>query len=311
MRLCNANEVPVDNRSEEAAPWPIYGKTNDVNFPLGRMRLNQLPRSDISIVGIGLRGLSEINPETERILRRSTEIFYMDPRPLVSRYFARINRNSHNLAKLYEEGRKGYDVYEEFASLVVNAALKKPGACYATYGNPMIFDTITKLVLEKARRRRLKVEVVPSISALDTVLADLKLPILEEGLQTFDANRLVLFRQKMDPSIPCLIFSVGSFAAVIITLRRRSTARRFSLLQKYLLKFYPPKHPLYLVESSLHPNMPSRITSTQLNQLTRMHSRINYNTTLYIPPLMKTKAVDKDFNSKIRSPRWLSKVVGE
>src|SRR3990170_279986 len=88
-------------------------------FRLGwAIRLHPLARIDIFIVGIGIRGVSEITPETERILRRSTQIFYMDPRTLVSRYFKKINSNSYNLFKHYEEGRKAYDVYEEFSSLV-------------------------------------------------------------------------------------------------------------------------------------------------------------------------------------------------
>jgi len=268
-----------------------------------------LSRYGICIVGMGIRGVSQITPETERILRQSTEVFYMDPRPVVSEYLKRINHNSHNLFKLYKESRKAYDVYEEFSSLVVDRALKKPGACYATYGHPIIFDTITQLILQKASSKRLKVQILPSLSALDTVLADLRLPILDQGLQIFEANRLVLFRQKIDSSVPCLVFGVGSFGSVIITLKRRNTAQRYLLLQKYLLKFYPRKHPLHLVESSLHPDMPSRITRTELNLLVRMYNRINYNTTIYIPPLMKGKVIDRDFDSKIRSPLWLSKIV--
>ena len=275
------------------------------------MMVPQLPRHDIFIVGIGIRGISEITPEVERILRRSTGIFYMDPRPLVSRYFNRINRNSHNLFERYKESRRAYDVYEELSSMVVSKALKKPGVCYATYGNPMIYDTITDLILRKASSRRLKVEVVPGISALDTVLAELKLTILDQGLQIFEANRLVLHRQKIDPSVPCLVFCVGSFGTVIITLRRRNTTRRFTPLQKYLLKTYPPKHRIYLVVSSLHKDMPSRITVTSLNRLARMYRRIDYNTTLYIPPVTSAKVIDENFSSKIHSPRWLSKIVRE
>lgn len=268
-------------------------------------------RTDLSIVGIGIRGISEITPEAERILRRSTEVLYMDPRPTVSRYFNRINRNSHNLLKLYEENRKAYDVYEEFSSLVINRALKKPGACYATYGNPMIYDTITRLILQKAISKRLRVEIVPAISALDSVLVDLRLTILDEGLQIFEANRLVLFRQRIDSSIPCLVFGIGSFGSVVITIKRRSTQKRFAPLQNHLQEFYPSRHPIHLVESSLDPNMRTRITHATLNRLGQMYSRINYNTTLYIPPVPSTRYVDRNFNSKIHSRRWTTKIVRE
>ncbi|MGD0176776.1 MAG: SAM-dependent methyltransferase [Candidatus Bathyarchaeia archaeon] len=270
-----------------------------------------MQRADLSIVGIGIRGVSEITPETERILRRSTEIFYMDPRPIVSRYFNKVNRNSHNLLKRYKENRKAYDVYEELSSLVINSALKKPGACYATYGNPMIYDTITQLILQKAISRRLKVEIVPAVSALDSVLVDLRLPILDEGLQIFEANRLVLHRQRIESSVPCLIFGVGSFGTVIITIGRRSTEKRYLLLEKHLRQFYPSTHPIHLVESSLHPHMRNRITKTMMNRLGKMYKRINYNTTLYIPPVPKAKYIDRDFDSKIHSTRWTSKIVGD
>src|SRR6185503_5646213 len=95
---------------------------------------------------------------------------------------------------------------------------------------------------------KLRVHVAPGISIFDTLLVDLGLDPGLTGMQMYEATGLLVENRPLQPDVPCLLLQVDAVESALFT-RKPSSEKRFLRLQKHLLKFYPPTHPLVSVYS--------------------------------------------------------------
>jgi uncharacterized protein YabN with tetrapyrrole methylase and pyrophosphatase domain len=177
------------------------------------------------------------------------------------------------------------------AAEVVNAAINAPPVCFATYGHPLVCCYPTMLIRRAAELLNLRVETFPGISTLDTLLVDLGIDISTNGLQMFEATDLLLCRRPIQNDVPCVLWQTNIVAQATHQTDRRSV-EHFLRLQRYLLEFYPPEHPVRLIISKTFPLLRSVAETYQVGTLAADLERGIQAGTLYIPPVKRREVQD-------------------
>ena len=167
---------------------------------------------DVAAVGLGIVGVHHLTREAQEIMRRCTEVFFIDTGYGEANYLRDLCPRVTSLLPLYEVGESRLPTYRKMAAAVVTAALDRPPVCFASYGHPLVFCYPTTLIRRAARLLDLRFEVAVGVSSLDTLLVDLSYDFSSDGLQMYDATDLVLKRRPLQNDVPCVLWQTTSFA---------------------------------------------------------------------------------------------------
>jgi hypothetical protein len=257
---------------------------------------------DIATVGLGIVSVHHLTREAQEIMRRCTEVFFIDTGYGEANYLRDLCPQVTSLLPLYEGGESRLPTYRKMAAAVVAAAMDHPPVCFASYGHPLVFCYPTTLIRRAARLLDLRFEVVAGVSSLDTLLIDLSYDFSADGLQMYDATDLVLKRRPLQNDVPCVLWQTTSFAD---SSYRRDGVPADSLigLQRYLLQFYPPEHEVLMVFSRTHPALRSIIEPYLLADLAAGLAKGTQSGTLFIPPVQRRRVADHDLLKQLSGTR--------
>jgi len=240
--------------------------------------------TDIWIAGLGLETVQHITREVERAIRASREVLYVDT-GVATRAFLEelcpVVTSLYEQSYLEEQPRVGG--YENMAARVIEAALDHPPVTFALNGHPLVAAHPPFLVLELAKALDLKVEVLPGISAIDSIFADLRIDPVVHGIQMYEATDLLLRRRPLHADVPAIIWQIGTLESGLHT-RLMSRPERFARFAAYLGQFYPPGHQVVAVYCSPHPLMPPTILRFAIEDMGDYGDQIHAGFSLYIPP---------------------------
>jgi uncharacterized protein YabN with tetrapyrrole methylase and pyrophosphatase domain len=261
------------------------------------------------IAGLGLTTADQITREVEHAIRASNEVLYLDTgvatRPLLESLCPRVTplyEESYS-----EEGRR-VDAYEHAAARVIEAALDHPPVTFAIHGHPLVAAHPPFLVLELAAALDLEAAVLPGISAIDTIFADLRIDPVVHGIQMYEATDLLLRRRPLASDVPAIIWQIGNLETALHTMRV-SRPERFSRFIEHLLQYYPPGHPVAAIYCSPHPLLRPAIYRFPLEEMGNYAQQIHAGFSLYVPPVTSRQIQDFDLLEKLYSPRHLRNVT--
>jgi hypothetical protein len=112
--------------------------------------------------------------------------------------------------------------------------------------------------------------MLPGVSSLDCLFADLGVDPAAAGLQTYEAGDFLRRRPALEPRAALVLWQVGvveSIDGLAAALRER----------------YPPEHGLIVYEASPYPGVAPRIDSVPLGALASV--QLSQRSTLYVQPL--------------------------
>jgi uncharacterized protein YabN with tetrapyrrole methylase and pyrophosphatase domain len=251
----------------------------------------QLP-FDIAVVGLGITGVHHITREAEGILRRCRRTFAADSTPGVLAYLRTVSPDVADLSGRFRPGVHRARSYQAIASDVVAAAVEQAPVCYATYGHPKMYSYPTVLIQQAAAILDLRVRLLPGISFLDTLLADLGIDPGFDGLQLYEATDLLVRRRPLQPDVACVIAQAPTVANPVEGTSADAQANLVRL-QDYLLGFYPAQHDVVIVTSRTHPLLAPLLQRTRVGQLAYALARTSQSGTLYIPPVARRPIADQ------------------
>jgi len=265
--------------------------------------------TSIYIAGLGLQTVSQITLEVEAAIRSSREVFFVDTGVATLRY---IEALCARVTPLYEESysidRPRVSAYEHMAARVVDAALDHPPVTFALHGHPLIASHPPFLVLELAHALNLEVAVLPGISAIDTILADLRLDPVVHGIQMYEATDMLLRRRPLQPDVPAVVWQIGPIETCLHSMRV-SLPERFTRFVAYLRQYYPARHEVAAIYSSPHPILKPEILRFPLEDMGQYAKHIHSGFTLYIPPAAARPIQDHDLLTKLYSVEHLRSIT--
>jgi len=235
----------VQSSNMAAAPDP------DSAGQPGAIELAAAP--DIWIAGLGVVTAVQVTGEVEQAIRGSREVLYLDTGVATREYLAGLCPRVTSLyeGNYVEEGQRASG-YERMAGRVLEAAADHGPVAFVIHGHPLIAVQAPFLVMERARAMGLRVRVLPGVSAIDTVLADLRLDPVVHGFQMYEATDLLLRRRPLQADVPALIWQIGPVETCLHSLRV-SRPERFARLVAHLSLYYPPRHEVVAIYCSPHP----------------------------------------------------------
>jgi Tetrapyrrole (Corrin/Porphyrin) Methylases len=239
----------------------------------------------ITIIGAGVRTPDHLTLEADRLLRETDAIYHLlADEPAITAYLQQLNRPLVDLSPYYREDDFRLRVYEKIADIVLQAALAPAAICFVVPGHPLVYVTSSTLILDRAPKYGIRVNLLPGISSLDTMIVQLRLEIGVNGLQVFEANRFIYYQIEPDPRVPLFLFQPGCVGTGYITRSGKNRRGRFDLLRAALLRTYPPRHRCTLLVSQHDFRTPALRHSFPLSELVDQADSLNNSATLFVPP---------------------------
>ena len=257
------------------------------------------------IAGLGLQTVAQTTREVEAAIRSSREVLFLDTGVATKSFLETLcPRVTPLYEQSYSEGRPRVNAYEHMAARVVDAALDHPLVTFAIHGHPLIAAHPPFLILELAHALELQVTVLPGISAIDTILADLRLDPVVHGVQMYEATDLLLRRRPLQPDVPAIIWQIGPIETCLHSMRI-SRPERFTRFIAHLQQYYPPQHEVVAIYCSPHPILPPAIFRFALEDMGQYAGEIHSGFTLYVPPTGSRPIQDYDLLAKLYSVEHL------
>jgi uncharacterized protein YabN with tetrapyrrole methylase and pyrophosphatase domain len=254
---------------------------------------------DIAVVGLGITGVHHITREAEETLRRCRRTFVAHSAPGFLAYLRTVSPDVVDLSDHFGPGVHRLRSYQAIASEVVAAAVEQPPVAFATYGHPKMYSYPTVLIERAAVLLDLQVWLLPGISFLDTLLADLGIDPGFDGLQLYEATDLLVRRRPLQTDVACVIAQAPTVMNPIAGSPEDAPANT-ARLQDYLLRFYPAEHEVVIVTSRTHPLLAPMRQRTRVGTLAHALITGSQSGTLYIPPVSRRPIADQELANAMR-----------
>ena len=264
---------------------------------------------DIYIVGLGVLNVDHLTRETEGVIRRSNEVLYVDTGVATRMYLESLCPRVTSLFETsYEEEGPRLGAYHHMAARVLDAAIDHAPVTFAMHGHPIVGAYAPFLIRDMAGLLSLEVLVLPGISAMDCLFAELMVDPCVAGMQMYEATDLLLRHRPLQPDVPALIWQIGSVETRLHT-TRASKPQRFERLRAHLLRFYPPEHQATAVYSTPHPLMPSTVHRFELQDICQNAHLLHAGFTLYVPPVHERPVEDHELRQQMDSVEHLVRIT--
>lgn len=268
-----------------------------------------MDQADVIVVGLGMR-LEHLTPETEVAARSSRRVFYVSHIPGIRAVLESWCPDVTDLAaEFYRERKDRFESYKRMAARVLEAALETTPVMLALYGHPLILSHPTTLTLRNAPRLGLRVKVLPAVSSMDCLFADLRIDPLASGIQMHEATELLLYRRPLLPDMAALVWQVGLLETRLQTVNKQSRPERLLRFRDHLLRFYPPQHVVYSVATSVEPSSPAEIHRFPIADIPEHGPLLHPGTSLYIPPASVGTIIDQELLRSLTSESHLGMIV--
>ena len=265
--------------------------------------------ADVYIVGLGVLNVDHITRETEGVIRRSNEVLYVDTGVATRTYLKTLcSRVTSLFETSYEEDGHRLNAYHRMAARVLDAAMDHPPVAFAMHGHPIVGAYAPFLIRDMARLLGLEVLVLPGVSAMDCLFAELMVDPCVAGMQMYEATDLLLRRRPLQPDVPALIWQIGCVETRLHT-TRVSTPERFERLRSHLLRFYPPEHQATAAYSTPQPLMPSTVHRFVLQDIRKSAHLLHAGFTLYVPPVHERPVEDHELLRQMDSVEHLCRIT--
>jgi len=154
----------------------------------------------------------------------------------------------------------------------------------------------------------LRVDVLPGVSSLDALLADLRIDPVIHGIQMYEATDLLLRRRPLHNDVPAIIWQIGALETALHS-QRKALPQRFAGFIAHLMRYYPAAHEVAAIFCSPHPLMPPTILRFAIKDMGNYADEIHSGFTLYVPPSIGRPVQDGDLAQKIYSLEHLRNIT--
>jgi tetrapyrrole methylase family protein/MazG family protein len=239
------------------------------------------PKPRLYLLGAGVSFPEHLTLQTLEILGACSQICSNLPQPDLDLLPGNLRIKCRSLWSIYQENRNRTDNYQDVARAVLEAAENEPPVAWLTPGHPLIFDSVSQNLLESAHARGWNVQVMPAISCIDTILAEVGYDPAN-GLLIYEAYALVMQQRPLIPSFATLLLQPSAFGSDL-THYQSKWSPDLSPLRDYLLQYLNPEHRCGFVRSRSRQGAPFQICWKSLGELASASADDVAGSTLFVP----------------------------
>jgi uncharacterized protein YabN with tetrapyrrole methylase and pyrophosphatase domain len=221
------------------------------------------------VVGTGI-GPAQLTTEARAAIAAADRVFFAAGDLLTEAELGELNANASTLAGFFENGNSRRQAYEDIVEAILAPARSGMRVCAAFYGHPGMFVLPAGEAIRRARSEGIAARMLPGVSSLDCLFADLGVDPAAAGLQMYEAGEFVHRQPTVEPRAGLVLWQVG-------------VVRSQDELAAALRSWYPETHEVVVYEASSYPGMPPRADPFDLERL--VDAELTPRSTLYVPPL--------------------------
>jgi Tetrapyrrole (Corrin/Porphyrin) Methylases len=239
---------------------------------------------ELIIIGSGIETVG-FTLGDQQLIESADKVLFCVADPATIVWLKQIRPDALDLYVLYGENKVRYTTYMQMTEAQLYWVRQGLKVVVVFYGHPGIFVLSTHRAIKIARREGYKAVMKASVSALDTLCADLGVDPSHPGLQTHEATDALIRQRKPDPSLHVVLWQVG----VIGELGYRHQGylnNHFSYFIKWLQGIYGDDYEITHYVGSRYPTIPPLIENYKLSELHNPENqkKIAGLSTFYIPP---------------------------
>lgn len=236
-------------------------------------------------MGTGIVVGEHLTAEARSAIERADEVLHLAAEPIGNAFLLGLNPASRSLFGLYRPGVPREDIYARMADEMLAPVRAGRRVCVALYGHPGILARPAHLALSRAREEGLDARLLPAVSALDCLVADLELDPADTGLVTFDATDFVANGRRPDPTAALVLWQLSVLG--MADWAAEPDMSRLGVLADYLGRWYPAAHEVTVYEASPYPVASAEITRVPLTRLAEVD--VSPMASLYVPPAERSR----------------------
>lgn len=248
------------------------------------------------VVGTGIQLAGQITVEAANAIRAADKVFYLVSGDVTAHWLASLNPTAETLTDSYGFDRRRRETYAEMAERIVAQVRAGRRVCAAFYGHPGIFVNPAHEAIRRARAEGYHAEMLPGVSAIDCLFADLAIDPATSGCQIFEASDFLLRHRIYDAASVLILLQVGAMG--VSSARRPETTAAMAYLARTLGSSYPPEHEVILYMAARYPIEEPTIRKMPLEALAEVIP--DPRMTLVVPPARVTPS-DRAVANAIKS----------
>jgi uncharacterized protein YabN with tetrapyrrole methylase and pyrophosphatase domain len=250
--------------------------------------MNTTPhKGTLVVVGTGIQWGSQLTYAARNAIEKADKVLFAAAEPWTAQGIRSIKPNAESFA--YPAGKRRRDIYQAMIQRILEEVRKDQWVCAVFYGHPGVFAYAPHEVIRQARKEGYSAQMLPGVSFLDCLCADLGADPGQEGTQLYEATEFLVRPRAFDSSTPmilCQIGTIGHHEAFDPTQTGR-IRHGLEVLAEVLCKKYPADHEVVIYEASAWPTEPPRIERVKLGDLP--DAQVSAISTLYVPTASKAQ----------------------
>jgi uncharacterized protein YabN with tetrapyrrole methylase and pyrophosphatase domain len=237
-------------------------------------------RGSLTVIGTGMHW-SHVTRQALSAIESAQEVFFLCADPVTPTLIHALNPSSGTIYDLYEPGKDRKATYVGMIDRILDAVRSGRDICAAFYGHPGVYCYPAHCAIATARAEGYPAVMLPGVSSIDCLYADLGVDPADGGCQIFEATEFLLYKKKFDTSA-ALILLQSSVIGERTYNPQAAGGWGLAILQEYLLEFYDGTHEIFVYNASKIAFFESTVQRITLSELTSMTGRLTG--TLYLPP---------------------------
>jgi uncharacterized protein YabN with tetrapyrrole methylase and pyrophosphatase domain len=237
----------------------------------------------LTVVGTGIQLGVHLTPEARVAIEQADDVLYVMADALASAWLNELNPKARSLAPLYAPGKSRVDTYDEMVEQILAGVRAGNDVCVALYGHPGVFAYPGHGAVARARAEGFRARMLPAISTLDCLVADLGIDPARTGMQSYEASDFLLHLREPDPAALLVLWQIGVVGELSYV--EEVDTEGLSVLVEYLLDFYAPEHEVVIYEASPFVVSEPNVLGVPLQEVTKTH--IPPISTMVVPPAVR------------------------
>lgn len=163
----------------------------------------------LTVVGTGIDATTQLTPGAQAAIEAADEVLYLVVDPVAALRIEALNPNARSLDSLYGPDKERRRTYDEMAEAFLGPARRGLRSCAVLYGHPGVFGLPAHLAVARARAEGICARMLPAVSTLDCLFADLGLDPGDTGLYCFEATHFLHRRPPVDLDATLVLLQPG------------------------------------------------------------------------------------------------------
>src|SRR6187431_18753 len=167
-----------------------------------------LPPSELVVVGTGIQALSQATLATQGALRGADVVLFAVTNAWAARWIRDLNPRARSF-DYPRDGRPRREIYRAMVGEIVEALRRNRRVCAAFYGSAALFTFPAHEGVRQARAQGFRARMLPGVSSLDCLFADLGVDPGEGGCQIFEATDFLVKKHAINCRAHLVLFQLA------------------------------------------------------------------------------------------------------